>query len=245
MTLIQPILIACVALGVGVYFWKLRSSSLDRVIVLTIAAFGMLLVAFPTLSIRLANRVGVGRGADLVTILLVRRLEQRRGMARADGRLALVAPLVPSLLVALAVAWADFQHANTARTAAVELGRRYAGRAERVWFHGSWGFHYYMEAAGVRRFDVSRTQLRPGDIVILASHVEAIGDSAGVTPLDEISIPRPGWIAAWAPIGAGFHSEGWGPLPFAFGAAPPEIYAVRQIRNPARLGGARRSPRSP
>ena len=69
MTLIQPILIACVALGVGVYFWKLRSSSLDRVIVLTIAAFGMLLVAFPTLSIRLANRVGVGRGADLVTYL--------------------------------------------------------------------------------------------------------------------------------------------------------------------------------
>jgi hypothetical protein len=40
-----------------------------------------------------------------------------------------------------------------------------------------------------------------------------------------------GWMGTMsARLGAGYYSDGWGPLPFAFGRVPPERYAVGRVR---------------
>jgi len=69
MTLIQPILIAFMIVGVVAYFRWLRSSHWDRAIVLFLGLVGVVLVAAPDLANWLAMAVGVGRGADLVTYI--------------------------------------------------------------------------------------------------------------------------------------------------------------------------------
>jgi len=66
MTLFQPILLVMLGGLLLVYVIKLRSQLLERVIVLAIGAVACLLVAIPELANRLANEVGIGRGADLI-----------------------------------------------------------------------------------------------------------------------------------------------------------------------------------
>ena len=51
---------------VFVYFAKVRSQLLDRLIVVSIAGFGIALVILPEMANWLAHLVGVGRGADLL-----------------------------------------------------------------------------------------------------------------------------------------------------------------------------------
>lgn len=69
MTLIQPILIVFMVVGVVAYFRWLRSSHWDRAIVLFLGFVSVGLVAIPDLANWLAMLVGVGRGADLVTYI--------------------------------------------------------------------------------------------------------------------------------------------------------------------------------
>jgi hypothetical protein len=69
MTLIQPLLIILVVLALWIYMSRLRSRLTDRSIVVVIAAAGIVLIAFPDLSIAIAHRVGVGRGVDLIIYL--------------------------------------------------------------------------------------------------------------------------------------------------------------------------------
>jgi small membrane protein len=49
-----------------VYFAKVRSQLLDRLVVLFIGGFGIALVILPDMASWLAHLVGVGRGADLL-----------------------------------------------------------------------------------------------------------------------------------------------------------------------------------
>lgn len=71
MSAIQPLLIALLG-GLAVLYWtRLRSRSLDRFVVLVIAAAAIVLVSVPELSTSIARRMGVGRGTDLVLYLSV------------------------------------------------------------------------------------------------------------------------------------------------------------------------------
>jgi hypothetical protein len=45
--------------------------------------------------------------------------------------------------------------------------------------------------------------------------------------LETFVVPGPDVLATWsAPVGAGFYASVQGPLPFAFGRAPPEMVSV-------------------
>lgn len=66
MNLIQPLLVAGLLLVGALYLVRFRSRIFDRFIILSIVATGILFVCFPDLTSRLANRVGVGRGTDLL-----------------------------------------------------------------------------------------------------------------------------------------------------------------------------------
>ncbi|UCH84372.1 MAG: DUF2304 domain-containing protein [Candidatus Latescibacterota bacterium] len=62
---VQFILIVLLLFVIYVYFSRLRSGLLDRLIVLLFAAVGIVMTVVPDLTTRIANFVGVGRGVDL------------------------------------------------------------------------------------------------------------------------------------------------------------------------------------
>lgn len=68
-TPIQILLIFFLILMVWVYFHRLRSRLLDRAVFFLIAAVGLVMIIRPDWASYLANVLGVGRGADLVTYL--------------------------------------------------------------------------------------------------------------------------------------------------------------------------------
>jgi hypothetical protein len=66
MNLIQPLLVASLLMIGVIYLNRFRSRIIDRIIILLILATGIVFVCFPALTSRIANIVGVGRGADLL-----------------------------------------------------------------------------------------------------------------------------------------------------------------------------------
>jgi hypothetical protein len=63
---IQVILSAGILVITYYTYRKLRSSHLDAILILAMAATGLLFVFFPDLSNRVAHFLGVGRGADMI-----------------------------------------------------------------------------------------------------------------------------------------------------------------------------------
>jgi hypothetical protein len=68
---VQFILIVLLGLGTYVYFNRLRSGLLDRVMVLLFAVGGAAMTIAPDFTTRVANLVGVGRGVDLFFYLSI------------------------------------------------------------------------------------------------------------------------------------------------------------------------------
>lgn len=66
---VQFILMLLVIGMLALYFSRLRSGVLDRVVVLAFGILGLVMVAVPDMTTRVANFVGVGRGADLFIYL--------------------------------------------------------------------------------------------------------------------------------------------------------------------------------
>lgn len=66
---IQFILILILISIVGLYFSRLRSSVLDRLLVLAFGIAGIVMASAPDWTTRLANMIGVGRGVDLLFYL--------------------------------------------------------------------------------------------------------------------------------------------------------------------------------
>jgi len=72
MTLVPSQVILGVALlGLVLYAFRLRTVLVDRLIYALLALTGLVLVIHPSLSTDIANRLGVGRGADLLLYTLV------------------------------------------------------------------------------------------------------------------------------------------------------------------------------
>jgi hypothetical protein len=66
---IQAILVLILLAIAGLYFNRLRKKSFDRLIILVFILAGIVLVIAPDLTTAIANRLGVGRGADLIMYL--------------------------------------------------------------------------------------------------------------------------------------------------------------------------------
>ena len=162
-------------------------------------------------------------------ILLVRRIDRRSKAGRWAGSWRVVWPLVPAAVVALLVCWADYAWANTSRSAATAIHKRFENRRGNVWFQGHWGFQYYMQTNGYQAFDFKRPKVMSGDVVIVPSN-----NSFTENPPEKLV--RPGGVFRFAPwrclammkgsLGAGFYADGWGPLPFVVGPVKPEVYYI-------------------
>ena len=166
--------------------------------------------------------------APVVSILIVRRVQQRwPDWAAWRFRWEFV-PLVLTGLLAMAVTWADVKLADVARTAAAEIHNRYAGREDRVQFQGHWGFQYYMESLGFKAWIIGE-QVPPGGVLILPENNTNVYQlpMPPFAEVDRIQLPAcPIMTTMNIANGAGFYASVWGPLPFAFCAVPMECYHV-------------------
>ena len=68
---IQLLLITSIVLIAVYFFMRMNNSLLDLLLLLVMVGAALLFILFPDLTSRLAHRLGVGRGADLVFYLSI------------------------------------------------------------------------------------------------------------------------------------------------------------------------------
>ncbi len=148
---------------------------------------------------------------------------------KGGAGLRLSCSLGASALFSLLIAIADYRLANSARTAATVIQDRFGASSSTIWFQGHWGFQYYAQANGWRAFDLKRSQVSPGDLMILPfnnTNLKPLGENKGER-VAIIEVPVLPLIATMnGQIGAGFYMDKLGPLPFSFGAVPSEKYYI-------------------
>jgi len=169
----------------------------------------------------------------------------RRLAGRGAGRLWQLAPLVPAAALAFVVASEDQRIAENAKRAAASFHAKYGERPDRLWFQGHWGFQYYMQEHGFHPLDQERSRLPAGSLVARQLN------NSGVFPLPWAQVRRvehfdesPGFAAVMdRQAGAGFYTSLWGPLPFAFGGARADRFAVFEVTHPIAFELGREEPR--
>lgn len=167
--------------------------------------------------------------APAAAILIVRRLELPPG----NGLKYFCGPLGISLAVALMLACADWRLANTARAAAINLTSQLSSRYKIITFEGHWGFQYYMEQLGfqpLRRNPLALTTNEAFIVPLQNTSLFRLPDNIAATEAEFNYLPSK-WISIQnAKAGAGYYSDGWGPVPFFFGPAPAETYLVVRVK---------------
>ena len=165
-------------------------------------------------------------------ILLARRIQDRQPIVGPSLWRRAVWPLIPAAVVALAVTWADYTLADSARSAAVRIVRDYGHAREKLWFQGHWGFQYYMQSLGGKAVDMEHMEFPSGGIMVVpennANTFPMPEGTARPTKVIEVQTCR--WLSTMNPsIQAGFYADLLGPLPYAFGRVPSERYRILKL----------------
>lgn len=137
--------------------------------------------------------------------------------------------LVPALVMAVLVTWADFSAANTGKTAAHIIRGKYGSSMESVRFQGHWGFQYYMELSGARPVDYRKPAVGMEGIIVVPkeTYTNILPNPKFFTLEHEVVLQPFLWLTVMQrKLGAGFYSDLWGPCPFLFGTVPPERYDI-------------------
>jgi len=162
-------------------------------------------------------------------ILVMRRISGRTPSHSSKDFLHIL-PLVPALLLALWLNWSDYSLADSARRATAEIRQRYGNHEGTLWFLGHWGFQYYMEAIGAKAIDFEKSTLVPGDRLVVPlnnTNIYSIKSDNSLGIIDELRYPSGRGLSTMdSSLGAGFYTDLWGPLPFAFGKTADERYEI-------------------
>lgn len=162
-------------------------------------------------------------------ILITRKLEHQIKMKKPQKRYTFIVPLVLSAFLSMSITWADYSFANTARTAAEMICKKYGNNNRNIWFQGHWGYQYYMEQNGAQSIDASHLRFKSGDIIAdptTNTNMRMIPKN-WVTITETMQIPSSKYAATTdLYLGAGFYADVFGPLPFAFGFVRPEIFVI-------------------
>jgi 4-amino-4-deoxy-L-arabinose transferase-like glycosyltransferase len=167
--------------------------------------------------------------APVAGILVMRCLEDHSGKGWRPGLRHFWVPLSCAWLVSMAVTWADYTLAGTAREAATAVGRLYGGLARPVWFQGHWGFQYYVAQKGAVPYDRLSSSLQAGDtMVIPGNNTNAFQDIFDKgDPVKVLRFAPASFLTTMnVYTGAGFYSSGFGALPFLIDKGPEETYHV-------------------
>jgi 4-amino-4-deoxy-L-arabinose transferase-like glycosyltransferase len=174
-------------------------------------------------------------------ILLARRLDSKPFPPLLRLPRLLLLPLILSGAVSLAAASSDAELAGAARKAAEFVHRQSPADAAHTFFEGHWGFQYYMQSYGAQPVDIHSFRFNPGLVIVIPeNNTNVFGIPPGVPGSEQlVEIKTNPWIATMRPeVGAGFYFSGWGPLPFAFGAVPPERYHIVTLLPPSSQAAA-------
>jgi 4-amino-4-deoxy-L-arabinose transferase-like glycosyltransferase len=162
-------------------------------------------------------------------LLLVRGVERRPSAGPASPLRLFWISLAVSLAVALTVADADFKLAESARTAAQTIYEKTVWTFKAITFEGHWGFQYYMEQLDAKPTDKFHPQFAPDVAIVIpmANSNISIPSQARAEFWNEFDISSTIWMAVMSVNnGAGFYSDGWGPIPFVFCRPPIERYQI-------------------
>lgn len=162
-------------------------------------------------------------------LLLTRRLERQGRLERPQTLVCLGGLLAGSAVVAMLAGWADYRLADSARIAAQTFQKELLPQAASVKFEGHWGFQYYMEQMGAKPLDREKLVGETNEVVVIPWGKSFLFP----LPKDHFEYWKGyrfetlSWLATMnSGAGAGYYSDGWGPLPFALGTVPPEDYLV-------------------
>jgi 4-amino-4-deoxy-L-arabinose transferase-like glycosyltransferase len=161
-------------------------------------------------------------------ILVARRWErnERRSVA------AIVAALVLAGSVSVWVSSGDAALADSEKAAALKIRDSVGSTGGRVLFQGHWGFQFYMESFDFTPYDANTYSVQSGDhIVIPENNTDLLAvPPASIQGRRTLTLFLPTHVATMSPsLGAGFYFAPWGPLPFSFGAVPPERYIISDL----------------
>jgi 4-amino-4-deoxy-L-arabinose transferase-like glycosyltransferase len=173
--------------------------------------------------------------APAIGILLARRFCDANTNPVFRNKTALPVILLACAIVSFSVAWADATLANTARSAASEITKRYGGRELPLWFQGHWGFQYYMQNKGGKPIDFRWAGLEKGALVVIpTNNTNTLSMPPGLSEISDTLEHHPfRWISTMNILtGAGFYSSLYGPLPLVFGVSPPERYIIVKMTAP-------------
>jgi hypothetical protein len=147
--------------------------------------------------------------------------------------------VMAAAVVAFAAGVADARLARAAwETARLGTGKAVRGvmaegNEPRIWFEGHWGFQYYLEKNGAKALDYERFRLTSDDLLLIPlNNIRVVFPAREtVDVVTALSVSGPwGLTVHHGELGAGFHSDYWGPLPLAFGRVPPEKTLVLRPR---------------
>jgi hypothetical protein len=159
--------------------------------------------------------------APAAAILVAREMEKRTA---ARSRLTLGLTMALGLALGIAILRADAAFGDVGRRAARELIAPNVAAGHRVWFAGHWGFHWYAERAGARSLTVTPPFPARGDLVVEPLNTDVSFRMRRllrmtyprITILGGVEDRRPGGRVMCKPRGAGFFSNDFGYLPWAW-----------------------------
>ena len=125
---------------VAVEFWRRRD-----LISLTLVFWSLSVMFCATMLNWTVNARGFLPLVPAMAILLVRRLDTIP-QSQALGR-CVIFPLVATAAISLCLVTANYQWANSTRTAA-DIAAKYKPAGHQLWFEGHGGLQYYLEKAG-------------------------------------------------------------------------------------------------
>jgi len=165
-------------------------------------------------------------------LLLIRRVEARARFGGGRPWPLLWLPLAFSLGVALLAGWADYRLAGSERAAVSAFQQRAGPDAQTACFEGHWGFQYYMEQMGAAPLDEFHPSLKPNQVIVIPlNNCYLFRPPGNLEGWFQYEGESPRWLTTMNEhVGAGYYSDGWGPLPFVFGRVPMAQYAVWRAR---------------
>jgi tetratricopeptide (TPR) repeat protein len=173
-----------------------------------------------------------------VGILIARRIEWEKTLSESrTRRILFCGGIALSVLGAVALALADYRQANSGRLAASLIASKYAPPEHQLVFEGHWGFQYYLQNKGFQPLDVWKDSANPGTSIVVPANNDIYEVPPETTQLIDVLENHPNCCIATLDrnVGAGFHTDFWGPLPLGTGTIEAERYYIFRVMRPFRF----------
>jgi hypothetical protein len=176
--------------------------------------------------------------APAIALLLV--LDSRS--LGAFGRKAVLASfIVFGTTLGMLILQADARLAAVGREAANRLIAPRTEAGKQVWYAGSWGFHWYAEAAGADALGADPASPVPGDFIVYSSFRSgALGEDHVGQRVDKVVDVGSAGRVMHVGSGAGFYSDGYGYLPWSWATGEIDQYEIWQVLKKVPAEGRKR-----